>query len=231
MIAPKALIVEDDEIQAKILQVVLTRLGIEVHLVKTAKEFVAKIKPLKPDFCLVDLNVESLGVGFSVIQAVRKVLGSDPVLIVASGESDRSAITYALEIGANDFIVKPIDRDILISKISRYVKTDKILDARSPLIPVPNEGIAATLSVDMKVQSVDEIGINFQGSHLMAKGTAFHIGGGVLDEISGRDRPNLMTVVSTWVNPEGNYGSYAEFDKTDTELLTSVRRWIAQRKS
>jgi ActR/RegA family two-component response regulator len=79
MIAPKALIVEDDEIQAKILQVVLTRLGIEVHLVKTAKEFVAKIKPLKPDFCLVDLNVESLGVGFSVIQAVRKVLGSDPV--------------------------------------------------------------------------------------------------------------------------------------------------------
>jgi hypothetical protein len=127
--------------------------------------------------------------------------------------------------------VKPIDRDILISKISRYVKTDKILDARSPLIPVPNEGIAATLSVDMKVQSVDEIGINFQGSHLMAKGTAFHIGGGVLDEISGRDRPNLMTVVSTWVNPEGNYGSYAEFDKTDTELLTSVRRWIAQRKS
>jgi CheY-like chemotaxis protein len=231
MIQPKALIVEDDEIQAKVLEVVLGRLGIDVYLVKTAKEFIAKIKTLKSDFCLVDLNVESLGVGFSVIQAVRKVLGNEPVLIVVSGESDRGAITHALEIGANDFIVKPVDRDILISKISRYVQTDKILDARSPLLPVPNEGIAANLCVDMKIQSIDEIGVTLQGIHLIAKGTAFHIGGGVLDEITGRDRPNLMTVVSTWVNPDGTYGSYVEFDKADIEVLTSVRRWISQKKS
>jgi CheY-like chemotaxis protein len=231
MIGPKALIVEDDDIQAKILQVVLSRLGVEVILVKTAKEFVARIKSVKPDFCLVDLNVESLGVGFSVIQAVRKVLGSEPVLIVISGESDRGAITHALEIGANDFIVKPIDRDILISKISRYVQTDKILDAKSPLLPVPNEGIAATLCVDMKIQSVDEIGITLLSSHLIAKGSAFHIGGGVFDEITGRDQTKLMTVVSTYANADGSYGSYAEFDKTDTQVLTAVRRWIAQRKA
>jgi two-component system chemotaxis response regulator CheY len=231
MTRPKALIVEDDEVQAKVLQVVLSRLGIEVYHVKTANEFIGKIKSLKPDFCLVDLNVESLGIGFSVIQAVRNVLGNDPVLVVASGENDRGAITHALEIGANDFIVKPIDRDILISKISRYVQTDKILDARAPLLPVPNEGIAANLCVDTKIQSVDEIGVTLQGSHLVAKGAAFHIGGGILDEITGRDRPNLMTVVSTWVNPDGTYGSYAEFDKTDTDVLTSVRRWIAQKKS
>jgi DNA-binding response OmpR family regulator len=231
MSGPKALIVEDDDIQAKILQIVLTRLGIEIFLVKTAKEFIAKVKTLKPDFCLVDLNVESLGIGFSVIQAVRNVLGSEPVLIVASGESDRKAITHALELGANDFIVKPIDRDILISKISRYVQTEKILDARSPLLPVPNEGISASLIVDMKVQSVDELGITLHGKHLIAKGTAFYIGGGVLDEITGRDRPSLMTVVSTWANQDGTYGSYVEFDKTDGEVMTSARRWIAQRKS
>jgi DNA-binding response OmpR family regulator len=227
---PTALIVEDDEIQAKILDVVLTRLGIKVEVVHTAREFITRIKDLRPDFCLVDLNVDSLGIGFSIIEAVRKVLGSKPVLIVVSGDGEKASITHALDMGANDFIRKPVDRDVLISKISRYVQTDKILDARAPLLPVPDGGIAAVLRVNMKVQSVDELGITLQGIHLMSKGAAFHIGGGILDEITDRNKSKLMSVVNTWVNTDGTYGAYAEFDKTDETVLTAVRRWLAQKK-
>lgn len=225
--SPFALVVDDDPIQRKIVSAVLKKFGIECDAVSTSHEFIQKIKTSKPDFCLIDLNIESLGVGFNIVEAIRKVLGSKPNLIVISSNADKSAVAHALELGANDFIIKPLDRDVLVSIISRYATTAQLLDARAPLLPVPDGGAPATIDLDLEVQSVDEFGMKLVGTHLVSKGLALRLEGAFISEITGGFKDILVTVTSTWAGESGLYGAIAEFDRTNDDLMTGIRRWLA----
>lgn len=206
----------------------MKRFGIFSEVVSTSREFIQKLSTSSPDFCLIDLNIESLGDGFTVVEAVRKVLGSKPNLIVISGSADKNAVAHALELGANDFIIKPLDRDVLVSIISRYATTPQLLDAYRPLLPVPDGGAPATIDLDLEVQTIDEFGLKLIGPRLVSKGLALRLDGAFIREISGGIRDILLTVTSTWAEENGMYGAIAEFDQTNEELMTAVRSWLAE---
>lgn len=226
---PRALIVDDDPIQCRILGAVMKKLGIDAEMFSTSHEFINRLKSAKADFCLIDLNLESLGTGFTIIEAVRKVMGSEPVLIVISGNGDRSAIAHALEVGANDYLIKPLDRDVLIAKLSQYVMTEQIGDARVPLLPVPQGGTAATVELDYEVCEVDEFGLVLKGRHLPVKGLALPVEGPLMQEMTGDAKAVLLTVASTWVGEDGQYRVSAEFDASNDKLMNAVRRWISEK--
>ncbi|MGE0614943.1 MAG: response regulator [Bacteriovoracia bacterium] len=225
---PLALIVDDQPDHSAILAAVLKKFGIDSQAVTTAKAFVEKLQELRPTLCFVDLNLDTFGVGFKIIEAVRKAMGAGPILIVVSGVSDQKATAHAMEIGANDFIVKPLDRDVLASKISRYVKTEELLAAQPTLFPVPDGGSPATVHFEMAVQEVEEFGLRLACNHLLTKGLALHLDGALIQEITGRARPALLTITSTWIESSESlrYGATAEFDASDDELMTAVRRWL-----
>lgn len=228
---PFALVVDDDPIQRTILHSVLTKLGITNETVATSKEFIEKLNKTKPDFCLIDLNLESLGAGFTLIQAIRNVLGYEPILIVISGNTEKKAIAHALEIGANDYILKPFDRDVLISKISYYTTTEELQNEQLPLLPVPEGGSPATFNLEFNIQEVDEFGITLNGKHLILKGLALNLESQLLQEITGLSKPPLFTVTSTWIEANGTYSAYAEFDTTNDKLRASVQQWLAINKN
>jgi two-component system chemotaxis response regulator CheY len=225
---PFALVVDDDPIQRQIIAAVLKKFGITCEVLQTSREFIQRLHSSDPDFCLIDLNIESLGVGFTIVEAVRKVLGPKPNLIVISGNADRNAVAHALELGANDFIIKPIDRDVLVSKLSRYVETKELLDARAPLLPVPDGGAQATVALSLSISSVDEFGLKLVASHLVSKGLALRLDGDFIQLLTSSDSV-LLNVTSTWAEADGQYGAYAEFDRTDEKLMTSVRKYLAQK--
>ena len=223
---PFALVVDDDPIQRHLIAAVLKKFGIANEVVSGSKDFLLKIKTSEPDFCLIDLNIENLGVGFTIIEAIRKVRGPKLVLIVISGNSDKNAIAHALEVGANDYITKPIDRQVLISKISYYVQTPQLLDATSPLLPVPDGGVPATFQLDLDIQSVDEFGLKIISKHLLSKGLALRLEGSFISTLTGSDAVRL-NVTSTWAEQNGYFGASAEFDSTNERLMATVRKWLS----
>ncbi|MBI3557650.1 MAG: response regulator [Deltaproteobacteria bacterium] len=170
---PLALLVDDDPAHNKILSAVLKKLGITSIVTTNAKEFLARLKEVKPTICLVDLNIDELGVGYTLIKAVRKVLGTSMPIIVLSGQSDRQAIAHALEVGANDFIAKPLDRAILASKLTRYMMTEELLSSQSAFFPVPEGGSDANIELEFELREVDEFGIRLSSRHLLNKGSVF----------------------------------------------------------
>jgi CheY-like chemotaxis protein len=225
---PFALMVDDDLMHIKIFESALKKFGVKVISTTNSKDFLTKLKELRPKLCFVDLNIETTGVGFSIITAVRNVLGNDPVLILVTSDSDRASIAHGMEIGANDYIIKPLDLDVLASKISRYVETIELQEAERKLIPVPNGGAAAVATIELDVSQIDEKGIKLVGPHLLSKGTVVQVGGEFIVEITGRDRPLLLTVTSTWVETGGGFGALGEFDTGDSDLLNRVRGWVTQ---
>lgn len=227
---PLALLADNDPGHNKTLATVLKKLGIDAIVTTTAKEFLLKLKEVRPNICIVDLNIDSLGIGYTLIRAIRNVLGRDLPIVVISGQSDSKAIAHAVECGADDFISKPLDKTILASKLTRYLMTEQLLASQAPFFPVPEGGTPANISLEMELKEVDEFGIKLVSPHLLNKGSVFQMDSPLLHQITGSAQPHLLTITATWLEDEtGNYAAFAEFDATNEALLTSVRRWLSQK--
>lgn len=239
---PLALVVDDEESVCKLLKFVLAKYGIDTEYVFTSREFIQKLKELDPDVCFIDLNIDVEGVGYKIIQAVRSVLGRDLVLFVASALSDQKAIAQAMKVGANDYLVKPIQRDMLVSKLSRYLRTEALMEEQAPMIPVPEGGAPAELFVDMEIHEIDEKSLRISGRHLLVKDLVLPVESDLLREISGKASPVLLRVTETWLenspasgvddrrpgasNENPVYGARMEFDSVSGEFRERLRQWI-----
>lgn len=229
---PWALLVDDDEDFNKMMVLVLKKIGVHCLTTTNSKDFLIKLREQKPDLCLIDLNIEDFGVGFTLIQAVRRVLGPQLPLFVVSGESDKKAIAHAVEVGANDYITKPLDRDIITSKLSRYLRTEQLQEAKGPLFPVPEGGVPALIELDFNLNEIDEFGMRLSSKHLLNKGSVYYISSPLLSEITGTKQPLLYTIASTEASTESQeFNAYAEFDATNQSILVAVRRWLVLQRS
>ena len=82
----------------------------------TGKEALAKYSQLNPDLVTMDITMPDM----DGIAAVKKIieLNSAAKIIMVSAMGQKPMIKEALEAGANDFIVKPFDREKIISVLN-----------------------------------------------------------------------------------------------------------------
>lgn len=225
---PLALIVDDSEMDRQILNYALKKLDFDVMITRDAQEFLTKLKSERPDFCFIDLQFNGVEIGFRLIQSIRAVMGKEIALFIVSGVTDRSAIAHAIEIGANDYFTKPLNLNVLGSKLARYVRTDRIDDFEAQLLDLSEEQRTAELSIEFDVVEIDEFGLKLDGPHLLTKGCVIRLQSPLVARITGKPEGPLVTVTQTWVDDmNGRAGAYAEFDVLDGELLKAVRQWLS----
>ena len=110
----KVLLVDDDE---KILKIMTTYLVKEQYTVITAKdgwEAVDKTRQVKPDIVLLDVMLPSLD-GWGVCKEIRRT--SDvPIIMLTARETEADRI-IGLELGADDYVVKPFSPKEVIARI------------------------------------------------------------------------------------------------------------------
>ncbi len=228
---PVALVVDDDEEFTRFLKVILEKLGLKMVATKTVEDFISKIKNINPSICLIDLNLNGLTAGFALVQSIRSKFGYHLPLFVVSGKSDQTAIAHAIERGATDYIVKPIDKEVLGTKISRYIESPEILEKEFDFIRAPISGVPADTQIEMQIESIDEIGIKLKSRHLISKGTIVYLQGKIIEEIFETKGRQIFTVISTWVHSDNKTcGAYAEFNVDDATVGSKVREWIVKQK-
>ena len=122
--APKtALVVEDDEQIAYLLQFILQREGYSVHIAadgKLAREFI----DTAPAPAIVTLDVmlpHVSGVELLAVIRAKDDWKAVPVLMLTAKAQEKD-IVHALESGANDYIVKPFKPDELRARVRLLVK-------------------------------------------------------------------------------------------------------------
>lgn len=108
----KVLIVEDDLIIQRLIQICLNNLGYEVcGTAGTGEEAVASAQKIKPDFVLMDINLSGRIDG---IDAAREIKAhSDARIIFLTAFSDEKIIERAKEIQPAGFILKPFTNNDL----------------------------------------------------------------------------------------------------------------------
>ena len=115
---PTILVVDDEESFIEALQVGLKREGFRIEVARDGAEALAVFDAVKPDAVLLDVMLPKVS-GSDVCREIRKK-SSVPIIMVSAKGSEIDTVV-GLEVGADDYIVKPTDHKVLIDIVSKYV--------------------------------------------------------------------------------------------------------------
>ena len=131
MATQSVLIVDDEPDIRELLDITLSRMGLQTHSAATleeAKELVARVQP---DLCLTDMRLPD-GNGIGLVQYIQQEFPHIPVAMITAHGSVETAIS-ALKAGAFDFISKPVElenlRRLVSSALQLQADTSQAQDA------------------------------------------------------------------------------------------------------
>lgn len=112
------LIVDDSRVIRSIARGILQDLGFETVEAEDGKQALAACVKHMPDAILLDWNMPVMN-GIEFLRQLRAMpAGKTPKVFFCTTENDMGHITQALETGADEFIMKPFDAEILTSKLA-----------------------------------------------------------------------------------------------------------------
>jgi DNA-binding response OmpR family regulator len=111
----KVLIVEDDEVIAKGMARHLAAAGFDAHWVAQGEQGLARLRYDRPDVCVLDLMLPQRD-GWNVIETVRAEGIGTPIVVVSARGTEHDRV-HALEIGADDYRVKPFSMKELVARV------------------------------------------------------------------------------------------------------------------
>ena len=110
----RVLVVDDDKNICELLRLYLEKEGYGVILAHDGEEAVVKFNALKPDIILLDIMLPGID-GWQVCREIRKKSNVPIIMITAKVETFDKVL--GLELGADDYIVKPFDTKEVIARI------------------------------------------------------------------------------------------------------------------
>jgi two-component system chemotaxis response regulator CheY len=111
------LVVDDSEVVRKVARHILESMKIEVTEAANGQEAVERCVQRMPDTVLLDWQMPVMN-GLEFLGALRLATkGSRPHIIYCITENDPSELTRAFMGGANDYLLKPFDRESLSAKL------------------------------------------------------------------------------------------------------------------
>ncbi|NLA85943.1 MAG: response regulator transcription factor, partial [Clostridiales bacterium] len=110
----KVLVIEDDINIAELLRLYLEKDGFEVFIADNGGKGVSEFEQLQPDLVLLDIMLPVLD-GWAVCREIRSVSKVPIIMLTAKGETfDKVS---GLEMGADDYIVKPFEIKELLARV------------------------------------------------------------------------------------------------------------------
>ena len=115
------LLAEDDELLASLLNYRLEKGGYNVTHCRDGKEMKKALSIRVPDIIVSDIMMPYFS-GMELIGFVRKELNSKVPIIIISSAGNEENVLNAFEMGANDFISKPVSPTELLVRVARELK-------------------------------------------------------------------------------------------------------------
>ncbi|BAU90424.1 chemotaxis protein CheY [Methylorubrum populi] len=118
-VAKTALIVDDSAVIRKVARRILETLDFTVRDTEDGATALAMCAEAMPTVILLDWNMPNMD-GYEVLRHLRQApLGDRPKVLFCTTENDVGAIARALHAGADEYIMKPFDREIMIAKLDQ----------------------------------------------------------------------------------------------------------------
>lgn len=100
-------------------QLALRHQGHDVHAAGTGEEGLEQLRPFRPDVVVLDLMLP----GMSGLDVCRRIRESDQVpIIMVTAKGDDVDVVVGLEVGADDYVVKPVQARVLDARIRAVLR-------------------------------------------------------------------------------------------------------------
>lgn len=144
----KILVVEDDLSLSDVIAFTLRRAGFEILTAYDGLAALTTWEQQRPDLLVLDLNLPKLD-GLDVCRRVR-LIDKTPIIMLSARSGDE-AVVKGLELGADDYIVKPFSPSQLVARVRAVLR-------RAGLVETPSVLTAATLTLDRARNEVQRAG-------------------------------------------------------------------------
>ncbi len=112
---PKVLIIEDDDVLASAMAQHLAAADLDPVAVSSGETGLARLRYDKPDVVVLDLMLPGRD-GWSLIETARAEAIGTPIIVVSARGTEHDRV-HALEIGADDYLVKPFSMKELVARV------------------------------------------------------------------------------------------------------------------
>lgn len=158
----RILVVDDEPAILKLLRVLLSRAGFDVITCRNTAEAFVLMEEDSFDCVITDAIMPGM-TGFDFVKAIRHhpALGALPILMLTR-KREREDVKKAVEAGVSDYLVKPIDEQLLLDKVQRCLK--KGLDSNSHIFELALIGDPqkAEIKIACEVVAISETGMTIQ---------------------------------------------------------------------
>jgi two-component system sensor histidine kinase/response regulator len=125
---PRALVVDDEELNVKLMEKILVSAGYSVAHAKNGRDALNLIGTFRPDVVLLDVMMPEMN-GFEACKRIK----SDPAflhipVVMVTSLTDRQSRIGSLEAGADDFVSKPVDAQEIVARCRNLVKMKFFMD-------------------------------------------------------------------------------------------------------
>jgi len=138
--APLVLILEDETDIARLIGGALAGYGFRTEHVATGRELLARARQVSPDLVIVDLGLPDMD-GMQVVRELQD--GSPCAVLILTGRNDLTDRVLGLELGADDYIVKPFEPRELVARVRSILR--RYQRAAAPE-PTPHERSVAVFA-------------------------------------------------------------------------------------
>lgn len=121
----KVMVVDDDPDIRRLVETILERDGFIVDSASSAAELFKKLTPFKPELIILDLQLPDED-GFGILKKLKSNAASSAIpVVMLTVQSVDSYKIAGLEIGADDYIVKPFNHGELVARIKAVLRRTK----------------------------------------------------------------------------------------------------------
>lgn len=115
----RCLIVDDSRVVRKVARRILELHGFRIEEAENGAEALQVCRRSAPECVLLDWNMPVMN-GIEFLRALRAEFGPDkPTVVFCTTENDLGSIEAAIEHGAQEYIMKPFDEDLLVGKLTQ----------------------------------------------------------------------------------------------------------------
>jgi len=122
------LVVDDNEMNRDMLSRRLQRKKYNVETAVGGREAIDAIKAGEYDLILLDITMPEVD-GFEVLERVRRIYDvTELPIIMATAKTDSEDVVKSLEMGANDYVTKPIDFQVALARVNTQMQLKESMD-------------------------------------------------------------------------------------------------------
>ena len=147
----KVLLVEDDQVIRQQVGKMLSEWGFEVVLVEDFMEVLSLFVQSEPHLVLMDIGLPLFN-GYHWCQEIRKI-SKVPIMFLSSRDQAMD-IVMAINMGADDFVTKPFDQQVLLAKVQGLLRRSYEFGR--------DESLLEYVGVILNTKSMD---LHYQGNH------------------------------------------------------------------